>query len=215
MIIGINGDIGSGKDTLGMILQALTMQHGAKYREAPLLYIKNYEDKPNCKGGWRIVKFADKLRDMVALTLNIDREFVNTREFKDFKLGSKWGDRTGRQMLQDMGEKMRELEPDFWVNALFTQYRPQGMQVACTKFQTYPDWIITDMRHKNEFKAVKDRGGITVKIVRPNNPFEQKAHTSEGNLSDHNFDVHVLNTSLGSLVEWAEIILATTREIEC
>lgn len=214
MIIGINGDIGAGKDTLGMILQAKTMDHG-RYREDPLLYLKNYPTQPNRKGGWPIKKYADKLRDMVALALNMDRAFLETREFKDFKLGPKWGNRTGRQFLQDMGEKMREIEPDFWVNALMTHYRPTGMQVACTKLQTYPDWIITDVRHKNEFQAIKDRGGITVKVTRPDNPYEQKNHSSEGNLNDADFDIYVVNTSLGSLVEWAEIILATTREIKC
>ncbi len=88
MIIGINGRQGSGKDTLGMILQALTM--GGRYAQEPLEYVKGYEGTPNLKGGWRIVKFADKLKEMASMLLGVPREMFEDQKFKDSVLGPEW-----------------------------------------------------------------------------------------------------------------------------
>lgn len=73
MIIGISGKIGSGKDTVGMIGQALTMDQGSRYREEVLQYLENYPNRPNLKGGFKIKKFADKLKEIVCMLIGCTR----------------------------------------------------------------------------------------------------------------------------------------------
>ncbi len=209
MIIGINGDIGAGKDTLGMILQALTM--GRRYTNEPLEYLKGYEGRPNLKGGWPIKKFADKLKEFAAKSLGVTRDYVETREFKEAVLGPEWGRRTGRRFMQDLGEQLRHMEPNYWVNALFVDYKPlpppyYSRSLTDTQIP-YPSWIITDMRHPNEFEDIKSLGGTTVEIIRPDNPYQGSEHASEGGLKGFPFDLTVQNTSLEAVVQQAKALL--------
>lgn len=92
MIIGIAGRIGSGKDTLGMILQALTMNtpYGSHWYSEPLEYVKAYKGRPNVKGGWQIKKYADKLRQIAGILLGVSPEKFEDRAFKDSILGPEW-----------------------------------------------------------------------------------------------------------------------------
>lgn len=82
MIIGINGYIGSGKDTVGMILQALTMEHKGAWYNNPAGYTEGYKDRPNLKGGWQIRKFAGKLKQIASIITGIPVEKFEDQEFK-------------------------------------------------------------------------------------------------------------------------------------
>lgn len=88
MIIGISGKIGSGKDTVGLLIQYLTTPNGFG-GIGPLEFIKTYEDKTvDCD--WKIKKFADKLKDIVCMLLGCTREKLENREFKEGELGKEW-----------------------------------------------------------------------------------------------------------------------------
>jgi hypothetical protein len=102
MIIGISGKLGSGKDTVGKIIQWLIDQEGQAYigntpfgkpttikdcvdflqSNEPL----NFPEETN----WENKKFADKLKDIVCLLLNCTREQLEDREFKEKELGEEW-----------------------------------------------------------------------------------------------------------------------------
>lgn len=70
----------------------------------------------------------------------------------------------------------------------------------------FPNWIITDMRFPNEMKAIKDRGGITIRIERLGQPVNN--HPSETSLDDATFDYVVNNDgSIDELVEMVQNIL--------
>ena len=97
---------------------------------------------------------------------------------------------TPRTLLQLLGtEAGREIiHPNIWVNALFAKYNldlTDGYS-APYKGDKYPNWIITDMRFPNEAQAVKDRGGILVRINREDITGQDKVpvHTSETALDD-------------------------------
>jgi len=118
---------------------------------------------------------------------------------------------TVREMLQIIGtEAMRNnLHPDVWVNALMYDYKPflnyhnlkeavgemvWGEETGQVANIQYPNWIITDLRFPNEMQAVKANGGITIKVVRPNDKdIPLDLHPSETALDDAEFDYEIVN----------------------
>lgn len=104
MIIGISGKIGSGKDTVGKIIQYLTSYNSFRYTHSQTLndfesYIENEQDK---RSSWQIKKFADKLKDIVCLLIGCTREQLEDQEFKNKQLGKEWDIWIVPMMGQDM-----------------------------------------------------------------------------------------------------------------
>ena len=111
---------------------------------------------------------------------------------------------TYREMLQKVGtEAMRDtIHENVWVNALFADYKHPHQQkdgYVHVKFQgtetywipnplmdmqEYPKWLITDMRFPNELAAVKERGGITIRVDRP---IQTILHRSKTQLFENGF----------------------------
>ena len=127
---------------------------------------------------------------------------------------------TVRQLLQKLGtDACRDnLHKNVWVNALFADYKPKVRKEEITTSSGNKDyfrvhtpknsvsnWIITDLRFPNEYKAVKDRGGITIRIHRdrPRESF----HYSERALDDHSFDYVISNDgSINNLIDKVKVI---------
>lgn len=69
-----------------------------------------------------------------------------------------------------------------------------------------PNWIISDVRFPNEVKAIEDRGGLVLRVVRNfgiEHPKDE--HESETALDDHQFKITILNDgTIGQLVEMVE-----------
>lgn len=248
MIIGLSGYIGCGKDTVGMILQALTMD--GRWKNVPLEYVTAYEGRPNLKGGWQIKKFAGKLKQIANLLTGIPVEKFEDQEFKKSYLGKEWNfnetyddfllwaegkPMTVRTFLQRLGtEGLRTgLHENVWVNALFADYQPnstwdkfineKGEEVY--KFPEpihadYPNWIITDVRFPNEAQAIKDKGGVVVRIERQKHtglgefPMPlQKLHPSETSLDDWKFDYVINNNgTLEQLLEATKTLLNNLKD---
>lgn len=117
---------------------------------------------------------------------------------------------TPRLMLQLLGtEAGREIiHPNIWVNALFADYVEDAgytykakvtennelkVLTKPVKFNNgFPKWIITDVRFPNEAKAIVDRGGILIKVVRPE--------------TDHLAGRHESETALDNYVGWDAVI---------
>lgn len=247
MIIGISGKMHSGKDTLGMLIQALTMSHGGtRWKEDPVGYVKAY-GAPNLKGGWEIRKFGYKLKQIASILTGIPAEKFEDQDFKDSYLGPEWdqpmfklGEMEGsmtrmkvRTFLQLLGtEAMRfGLHKDTWTNALFADYGKctkcgekenlhynrsfVGDQITysdmlcneCGTLFNYPNWIITDLRFSADAKAVKDRGGIVIRINRSG--LTEGTHESEVALDNYEgFDyVFDNNGTIEGLAERAKGLL--------
>jgi hypothetical protein len=219
MIIGINGKIGAGKDTVGTIIKEL------------LLTNKNQSSE--------IKKFAGKLKQIASILTGISVEKFENQEFKKQEMPECWNklywndpdpiegndyliteriqyeDETSliiygggseaevfdseivskpmtyREFLQKLGTKaMRDgLHTNVWVNALFADYR---LWSDGSK-DWYPNWIITDMRFPNEMEAVVEKGGITIRVTRPGTA--TGTHPSEIDLDDAEFDYEIINDS--------------------
>jgi hypothetical protein len=233
MIIGISGRIGSGKDTVGEIIQELCVSN-----YGPVFEIK---------------KYAGKLKQMASLLTGIPLEDFEDQEFKKSYLGAEWGtvksnplnavpvfanvsfneSMSVRELLQKLGtEAIRDgLHPNAWVNALFADYKINRLSMSNSveeiSKQPYPNWIITDMRFPNEMEAVEERKGITVKVVRGcsecggigyhklscSKQYE-KQHPSETAIDDAKFDYEIINDgSIKDLIEKVRQILITEKII--
>ena len=141
MIIGLVGFIGSGKGTVGDILE----QKG---------FIKD--------------SFAKPLKDACAVMFGWSRELLEgdtemSRKWRE-EPDSYWSEKFGREFtpreaLQKMGtEAGREVfHKDIWVISLLN--RAKGKDV-----------VVTDVRFQNEIKYIQDNGGIVIRVKRGEDP---------------------------------------------
>jgi hypothetical protein len=188
MIISLSGYSGSGKDTVGTILQQIDRD-----------------------SHWEIKKWAGKLKQVAELLTGIPVEKFEDQEFKKTNLGKQWNDRINnpmsvRDFLQKLGtEGLRDgLHTNTWVNALMADYKCVPADRAPNGWDC-PNWIITDTRFPNEAQAIKDSGGIIIRVTRPGiGPVND--HPSETALNQWNFDYEIQNdSSLNELINSVRI----------
>lgn len=221
MIIGISGYIGSGKDTVGQMIQKLTTPKPSVHEEdefgRPARYINgDYVLKPEYSI-WKIKKFAAKLKQIASLLTGFPVEKFEEQEFKKSILPQCWDymvllppktldqaekyweerQMTVREFLQKLGtEAIRtNLHENAWVNATFADYEGDR-----------DFWVITDARFPNEAKAIKDRGGLLVRVNRMVSGIEESVmrHPSETGLDDWKFD-YIINND-GSLEDLEKMV---------
>ena len=201
-LIGISGKIGSGKDTVGNIIQMLTQGIDSNTQ------ITEYVNGTNITGfDYQIKKFADTIKDTVCMWIGCTREQLEDQEFKQKELGEEWWycvaddgsyipyeqnlhknkvvnlvKLTPRKLLQLLGTECGRqiIHPNIWVNSLFADYKKDS------------NWIITDVRFPNEAQAIKDKGGIMIRINRPLYRLDDQ-HPSETALDNYNFDYVIEN----------------------
>ena len=193
MIIGINGKIGSGKDTVGKIIQYLQCHNTGEITIQDVMSNPEHEWWLEEQSKFEIKKFAGKLKQTASLLTGIDVEKFEDQEFKKLEMpecwnrlqqsgrSKVWTPMTYREFLQKLGtEAMREgLHTNVWVNALFADYKDtrwiskaewdmkKGLPYNPDNDKPiYPNWIITDMRFPNEMEAVVEKGGLTIRVVR-------------------------------------------------
>jgi len=202
-LIGINGKIGAGKDTVGMMIQALTGE--GRWASDPIGYAKAYAGRPNLKGGYRIKKFAGPLKQIASILTGIPVARFEDQEFKMSSLGPEWGGMTVRSFLQLLGtEAIRGgIHDNAWLNATFVDYEPSS------------NWIITDMRFPNEMDAIKVRGGATILVVRPSERAQEDGaipHSSETALDGATFDYTIVNN--GTLQQLLYKVIAVLADLK-
>lgn len=191
MIIGLSGYMKSGKDTAGQIIVDLTTQKNYKLMEdefgrpIPKLDGSGYWTKPDIPL-FRIKKFAEKLKQVASLMTGIPVEKFEDQEFKESRMPTQWGDMTVRQFLQKLGTNAvrHHVHEDAWVIS------------AMTEVQDEDHVVFTDCRFPNEAQAIKDRGGIIIRLNRypPGcSPRFMDRTESEVSLDDWNFDYTIWN----------------------
>jgi len=240
-LIGISGKIGVGKDTVGKIIQYLTDDTVNKtvypnFEEFDKLDIGNEGYHP-----WQIKKYAGKLKTIASLLTGVPVEKFEDQEFKKQMMPEGWG-MTYRTFLQKLGtEGMRVgVHTNVWVNALFADYKGKKTRInqltpvkQSFDVDTYPKWIITDMRFPNEMEAVKQRDGITIRVTRKlkiggedygytyvdvkqavKDGIIAPEHPSETALDDAEFDYEIINDgTIDDLVEKVREILIKEKLI--
>lgn len=156
MIIGICGLIGAGKDTIAD-------------------YLVNIHQ-------FRRESFANSLKDAVSSVFGWERELLEgrTKQSREWREQPDpwWTTRLGqtitpRQVLQFWGTEVcrRGYHDDIWIASLENKIR-----------NSRDDIVISDCRFPNEIKAIKDAGGIVVRVKRGPDPawFEMAEHVNAG-----------------------------------
>ena len=97
MIIGISGKIGSGKDTVGNIIQLLTRQVKGDFWDSShwnddLIKILNMMPNKDWDHmfDWENKKFADELKNTICRWIGCTRSQLEDRDFKEGELGPEW-----------------------------------------------------------------------------------------------------------------------------
>jgi len=212
-VIGISGRMGSGKNTVGDIIEKLCLtNNGPKFEQK---------------------SFARKLKQIASLLTGFPVEDFEDQEFKKSYLGSEWGTvqqvplnsippfadiqfnalMSVRELLQKLGtEAIRDgLHPNAWVNSLMCEYKRPKMSEYNPS-----NWIITDVRFPNELEAIEDVKGLTLKVVRPVKKSKTTArlHPSETSLDKAEFNYTIINDgSIEDLIEKVRQILITEKII--
>ena len=145
MIIGICGFIGSGKDTIADYL--VNLHH------------------------FRRESFANTLKDAVAQVFGWDRTMLEgrTKQAREWReqVDPWWAQRLGiphltpRFILQQWGTEVcrKNFHDDIWIASLENKLR-----------NSKDDVVISDCRFSNEIRAIKQAGGIVVRVVRGAEP---------------------------------------------
>lgn len=145
--------------------------------------------------------FAYKLKKIVSLLAGCDFELTLTQEGKNVYI-EQFGKTVG-EMLQEVGTNaLRDnFDKNVWINGLFTDLKPGN------------NYIITDVRFKNEADILKQKGAFLVRVNRPINPTAEKSgrdltHSSEVDLDDYDkFDAIIENKGTLDELEYAVIKL--------
>jgi hypothetical protein len=212
-LIGVSGAIGSGKDTVANIItNLLSLNKGNTYGlgSSPIkisnenIYRLRFDDGEY--SGWKVVKFADKLKEIVCLLTGCDRQDLEDQEFKQTNtIYNKTKDEfyTYRELMQKIGtECMRYLVDDeIWLKALFANYNPNSGI----------NWIVSDVRFPNELLAIEERKGVLIKLMRNSDSDKQLTkHISETALDEYENKFHFIihnNGTLYNLIEDVKNIL--------
>lgn len=221
-LIGISGKIGSGKDTVARLIQLHTsrlpydidvaLQPHPTLESNSLFAVKRFagalKEIAARMLGVPVAQFEDPVFKRSYLGPEWDKfctedsqEYVNNGHCK----------MTVREFLQKLGTDAvrNNLHPNAWVNTLFAEYDRSVVMhtVTSVAYSTYnpeldgpenlwkPYWLIPDTRFPNEAKAIKDRGGIVIRVERAG--LEHYNHASETALNNWDFDYVIDNHEEG------------------
>jgi hypothetical protein len=214
-IIAISGKMGSGKDTIGEIIQYISAESKidmvSQNQSVSLEDLIKGKFKEN--SDWEIKKMAGKLKDIASILIGCTREQLEDREFKEKELGEQWLVYKSHGSIfttwQEAYEYCGEQESDVDSYTLTPRLMLQLLGTDCArkiihpntwanafwadyKIENNPKWIITDCRFPNEADSIKERNGIIIRVERGN--IKSSNHPSETGLDDYkDFDYVIQN----------------------
>ena len=207
MIIGIAGNINSGKDTVASMLLYIHSvgKNKAKFADwniKRMAYDNSFKHK--------IIHFAHVIKSNLSNIFCIDIDYFNNRRYKD----ELWYHPSTGRFLEDneLKDYHKQITLDNFYE--FNSHNPNHVIKLRTLIQTYAEeckrmfgelvwckstinqayWInqahkicvIPDVRFIHESISIRSNDGIVIKIVRPNNKI-QSNHNSENNDLDYDY----------------------------
>lgn len=151
----------------------------------------------------KIYNFADPLKQDICISvlgLSYDQCY-GSDDHKNTFTNCYWDNKrlTAREVMQFVGTNIfRKMKQDVWASATINKIKIEKAPLA----------VIADCRFPNEVEAVKNAGGIVIKLTR--NPFDSD-HESETaldniNYSEDKFD-YIIDNNILTIEEQNSIIL--------
>ena len=187
-IIGLSGKMKSGKTTV------------AEYLEREL----------DCDV--LVYGFADSVRVLMYEFFGEVGRTMDDYKSQSVKEEKHVSGKTNRQMLQEIGRKMREIWPDVWIH----NWREWVKGYECTV-------IVPDVRFPNEVKAIQDLGGIVIRLTRDPVDSDDETETALDDVQrlhglsyceygrPYKFD-HLIDNATMSIDETNEAVLKIVKE---
>ncbi len=153
------------------------------------------------------VAFADKLKQVCMLLFDLSYEqCYGSKEIKE-AIDPRWG-MSPREILQKVGEGMRKIYSDIWVDTVFYTTIPDHQKDG------YDFFVISDVRYPNEGDKVHKEDGTLIKVLREAGGVEVGAnHSSETAMKDYTaFDFIIDNN--GSFEEYFETLDKLMEQID-
>ena len=142
------------------------------------------------------VAFADELKNAAISIFSLTQEQCYGPQAVKEAVDPRYG-KSPRQLLQELGEKMREIFPEIWVVRVFNETIP-----ALEK-QGYDIFVVSDVRYPNEADYIHKLGGWVVRVNRAEGGVTVGAeHSSETSMADYTCDYEINND--GTIVQYFE-----------
>ena len=154
--------------------------------------------------GYEVRSFATPLKKMVCALVGCTMDNLEDYDYKENTEVPEhlWAycandKHTIRALMQGLGDLMRKENPNVFID--------------CTLGNGSEDCIVSDCRFPNEAKAVKARGGIVIKVVRPDAKAED-SHQSETLIDEIDADYTIWNdTTLENLIANVDSLVRLLR----
>jgi hypothetical protein len=202
--IGLSGKLGSGKTTLAKYFKqecypdAIIMSFSTELKkfasiitDTPLHQFMTHEGKSALNEVFSTTPITDLKLFLTKLYNESNGQLLHYAYGCKPLVKTNWqGKITNGEVLQFLGEFMRGLDVDIWVNSLMTQVSMNTLI------------IIDDVRYMNEINAIRIHNGIVVRIVRDliqREDGRNKRHRSEIELDKHPFKYSIDNSGLITL----------------
>lgn len=197
LIVGFTGRAKSGKSTAADAV--------GRY------LLHNYGTPVNC------CAFADPIRE-IGLIFGFTNEQLNYQEFKE-KVDERWGI-SPRKFMQLVGSEMfrTHIGPDVWVKHMFEIGIPKwvnwvmnhsvhALDKEIARSHVYA-CMIGDVRFKNEADAIRERGGLIIRINRPD--VTDISNGVQNHASEKEFDLIqpdvVIDNTFSSVQEYKDFV---------
>jgi len=144
-------------------------------------FVKNLFDEHTPLGCSQIYNFADPLKQLCINILGLtEKQCYGTDDNKNELVDCYWpgidAQMTAREVLQYVGtDVFRRMQPDVWAAATIRLIQKHGRGLS----------LIADCRFPNEVEAVKNAGGLVVKL---NRNLYSSTHASETALDEDQYD---------------------------
>lgn len=158
--------------------------------EAVLSYVNGLVDNFN---SGKIYNFADPLKQDICINIlgmTYDQCYGSDQQ-KNELVNCWWDGRqlTAREVMQFVGTNIfRKMQNNVWADATINKIMAEQPSVA----------IIADCRFPNEVTAIKNAGGIVIKLMRNpyNSDHESEIALDQNNYDYSNFDLVIHNDSI-------------------
>lgn len=144
------------------------------------------------------IKFAQPIKEGLSAIFDLPIVFFEDTYMKETVITHGL---TPRFFMESLGKWGRDIDESFWVMLALHKLRYNKDKSHC----------FTDVRHLNEAKAIKDRGGILIRVNRIKEG-QAKLH-SEKDISKIDCDYIIDNS--GSFFETRKQVIKLWKQIKC